>query len=181
MPGIDGSDQSSISYAPHMYVLREGGDYANDADYIYVGNATVYYDDTREYGDVPVSKLSRGVTFSAYHIGVSIVEGLVGEVRTKRMKQGFDETVAGSLRGIPASEIPEPARKELIAVGIRELPTMSGQTILSGLGIEFPTDIEPIDFAKLFNGSPEEQAAEAAKKGLWRATENRLRETFGIE
>jgi hypothetical protein len=157
MPSIYGGDQSARDYAPHMWILREGGNSSNDDDYTYVGNATVSYDDPK--------------TKDSYHIGVTSLGELVGAVLLKRHR---------IYQGIPAEQIPEAAKKKLAKEGIQQISTLAGQVILGGLGIEVPGELEPLDFYKLFNGSGTERAAEVEKKQQWDVVAEELRQNLDI-
>ena len=197
MPSIDGGSSTGIDYAPHMYVLREGGNYLDESDYIFVANATTFYDDLdrSQYGDtheeqkVELAKSTGGVTYQRYHIGISPIEGLVGDVQAKKIEAirqygktyMHDTSVKGSHRGIPAEDIPGAAKSKLIKFGLTQLSMMAGHTILGGFGIELPADLEPLDLNMVFNGTPEEQAAEYAKQEQWQNFADELRHTLGIE
>ena len=123
MPSITGGDSSARDYAPHMWVLSEGGDSSIDEDYTFVGNATAFY---RE----PEAGLE-------YHVGVTALGELVGSVIPDQYN---------TLRGLSAEEIPEAAKKKLIEVGLNQISTLAGHVILNGLGVEIPSDLEPLDF-----------------------------------
>lgn len=195
MPGIDGGSSTSFDYAPHMYILREGGDSNVEADYIYVSNAETRCDDQDKFGATykeriaTIATLGTGGLYSRYHIGISPIEGLVADVRTESLwigKSGKDvfwlgiSDVGGSHRGLSTSEIPKLAIDSLISEGLRQISNIYGHTILGGLGIELPTDLEPMSFARLFNGTPAEQAAEHAKKDQWERIADELRQAHGI-
>jgi hypothetical protein len=195
MPSITGGSSTSIDYAPHMYVLREGGESRRDDDYIFVGNAEASYEATEQYGATyeerleAIAALATAVHCSSYHIGISATEGLVGDITTKKIEvvdHGSKKFLTSSLvpdshRGIPALEIPEAAKKELLKVGLRQIGTFTGHAILGGLGIELPDDIEPLDFGKVFNGTPEEQTAQRAQNERWELIAKSLRQTFKIK
>ncbi len=141
-----------------MWVLAEGRTGTKDSDYHYVGNATASYYDSENGLD--------------YHIGVTTLGELVCSLAS-------DQT--GTRRGIPAADIPETAKRRLLKHGIDEIGTLVGHQILAVLDVGVPTDIEPIDFNKLFGGTPEEQAAEQAKNRRWEQIADELRQTLDIE
>lgn len=155
---MTGGDSSDRDYAPHMWVLAEDGDSTRDEDYIFVGNATTFYRDAEAGAE--------------YHVGVTALGELVGSVTTDNYKTST---------GLPAEEIPDPAKRKLVEVGVRQISTLSGQIILSGLGIGVPSDLEPVDFGKAINGTPEQRAIEFAKREQWQQVEAQLRHELGIE
>lgn len=179
MPSIAGGSSTGIDYAPHMYVLREGGNSSLDSDFIFVGNAEVSWNDESKLGDTykeikaNVAKLATEVFFSTYHIGISATDGLVGDVTATKLEiVGSDNYlkstfVEGSHKGIPASDIPKEAKTQLILVGVRQISTLSGQMILGGMGIDLPDGLEALDFRKIFSGTPAEQANEREKEEQW--------------
>ncbi|MDB5175609.1 MAG: hypothetical protein JWM81_467 [Candidatus Saccharibacteria bacterium] len=195
MPSIDGGSSTSIDYAPHMYVLREGGDYQLEEDYVFVGNAETTYEDDLKYGSTYQEQLARiqeqaaDGFYSEYHLGVSLTEGLVGDVQTKQLEVRqfggknylYDTCIGGSHQGIPSSRIPEEAKRKLITVGIEEISVLSGHIILNALGIELPTDLELLNFGKLFNGTPKEQSTERMKDKQWQKVADALRQMHGIK
>jgi len=195
MPSITGGSSTGIDYAPHMYVLSEGGDSYRKEDYIFVGNAETSYEDVTQYDATydeqlaAIAQLATGAYCNNYHIGVSVINGLVGERTTTKRKvvntNGRSyltfSVVPESHRGIPVLEIPEAAKKKLIKVGLEAIGTFSGQTILHGLDVEVPTDLALLDFGKVFNGTPRQQAAERVKQERWQVIADELRQTLGIE
>lgn len=160
MPSITGGDSSGRDYAPHMYMLTEGGDANNDADYAFVGDAVASAYDEQAH----------------YSMGVTALGEIVCETSVQDTLQSREIPV-----GIPFAAIPEFAKREMLDESLSQIATVGGHIMLKALGVEVPKDIEPLDFEKLFDGSLEERADEQVKSDQWDAVEQQLRATLGIE
>ncbi len=161
MPSISGGDSSGRDYAPHMYVLTEGGNPNKDADYAFVGDAVASaYDELGQ----------------EYRMGVTALDEAVCEVSRE------DTFLSCQVpTGIPCSAIPESVKRGMLGASLSQIATTSGQVMLRALGVDVPKDIEPLDFKKMFDGSTAERAAEADKSKQWDAAERQLRTRLDID
>ncbi len=154
---------SSRDEFPNEWIMLQGGDPNIDDGYVYVGTTGVYYKNPD--------------TDELYHVGVTAL----GEIIGSWSPGGPGSIIYDEVRGLRMDEIPQAAKNKLASEGLLQIGTLSGNLILGALGIDLPTNIEPISFARIFNGTDEEKQAEQENRLQWQQAGEELRQQLGIE
>jgi hypothetical protein len=141
---------------PQEWILSPGGDPNNDDGYTYV-KCGVYYrnPDTHEQ----------------FHVGVTAF----GEIIGSWSPGGPGALIYGEVRALDTNEIPPAALQKLTTEALLQIGSFSGNLVLGALGVELPPDLEPVEYAKLFNGTDEEKKVEHAKIAQWQQIAEELR------